>query len=302
MSIKFLNIDGLSRLINGFNSKLNDKLKNKVDKESGKGLFSGKYSDLTGKPTIPTIGKLVTTSTSTQSSSSGEEFSGTINLHKISKTGSYNDLLNKPNIPDISNLVSNTRTIAGKSLSSNISASDLASALKVEIGKLMYPVDSILLSTSETNPATSLGFGTWVAWGAGRVPVGVNASDTNFNTVEKTGGNKSVSYTPAGTIEGTAITESQMPKHYHQADDNGVYHFSTIKPVSGTSGKLNCQAHSSGTDRWVYTSSDASNLANAVRTAFSGAGEKHSHTFTGKATTISTYQPYITCYMWKRTA
>ena len=55
----------------------------------------------------------------------------------------------------------------------------------------IYPVGSIYLSVSSTNPSSLFG-GTWVAWGSGRVPVGINTSDTDFSTVEKTGGNKNL--------------------------------------------------------------------------------------------------------------
>lgn len=53
----------------------------------------------------------------------------------------------------------------------------------------IFPVGSLFFSTTPTNPSAWMG-GTWEAWGTGRVPVGVNTSDTDFNTVEKTGGNK----------------------------------------------------------------------------------------------------------------
>lgn len=43
----------------------------------------------------------------------------------------------------------------------------------------IYPVGSIYMSVKNTNPSTYFG-GTWVAWGTGRVPIGVNANDTNF--------------------------------------------------------------------------------------------------------------------------
>lgn len=48
-----------------------------------------------------TIKNLKTDNTSAQSTSASESItgSGTINLHKVSKTGSYEDLLNKPTIP-----------------------------------------------------------------------------------------------------------------------------------------------------------------------------------------------------------
>ncbi len=58
--------------------------------------------------------------------------------------------------------------------------------LAQEIFKLIYPVGSIYLSVKKTNPGTLFG-GTWVSWGSGRVPVGVNTNDSDFKTVERTG-------------------------------------------------------------------------------------------------------------------
>lgn len=60
---------------------------------------------------------------------------------------------------------------------------------RVNILDLVYPIGSIYISTSGINPGGVTG-GTWVAWGNGRVLVGVNTSDSDFNTAEKTGGNK----------------------------------------------------------------------------------------------------------------
>lgn len=53
----------------------------------------------------------------------------------------------------------------------------------------VYPVGSIYLSVNSVNPSELFG-GTWAAWGTGRVPVGVDASQTEFNAVEKSGGLK----------------------------------------------------------------------------------------------------------------
>lgn len=53
--------------------------------------------------------------------------------------------------------------------------------------ELIYPVGSIYMSVNDTNPAAFLG-GTWVRWGQGRVPVGVNENDSDFETPEKEGG------------------------------------------------------------------------------------------------------------------
>ena len=70
---------------------------------------------------------------------------------------------------------------------------------------MLYPVGSIYMNASvSTNPATLLGFGTWVAFGAGRVPVGIDASQTEFDTAEETGGAKT-----------HTLTISEMPSHTH---------------------------------------------------------------------------------------
>lgn len=58
-------------------------------------------------------------------------------------------------------------------------------ALKDDI----YPVGAIYMSVSPTSPASLFG-GTWTQWGSGRVPIGVDANDSDFNTVEKTNGTK----------------------------------------------------------------------------------------------------------------
>lgn len=60
----------------------------------------------------------------------------------------------------------------------------------LEKDKLKYPVGKIIMETENVNPNTYLGFGTWEQWGAGRVPVGVDVNDEDFNEVEKIGGEK----------------------------------------------------------------------------------------------------------------
>ena len=157
----------------------------------------------------------------------------------------------------------------------------------------IYPVGSIYMSVSSTNPSTYFG-GTWVAWGSGRVPVGINTSDTNFSTVEKTGG--------ASTV---TLTTSQMPSHTH-----------TFTGSSATTNSKGAHTHSlnltkttwsgSSSSRVVVDSGDYTALTNAATTS-NGA---HTHTVTAKGTNANTggggshtnLQPYIVCYMWKRTA
>lgn len=72
-------------------------------------------------------------------------------------------------------------------------------ALKDDI----YPVGAIYMSVSPTSPASLFG-GTWTSWGSGRVPVGINLSDSDFKTAEKTGGEKE-----------HTLTVDEMPRHNH---------------------------------------------------------------------------------------
>src|SRR3990167_3176800 len=53
-----------------------------------------------------------------------------------------------------------------------------------------FPVGAVFIAVVGTNPATLLGYGTWSAFGAGRVLVGLNSGDTDFDTAEETGGAK----------------------------------------------------------------------------------------------------------------
>lgn len=70
--------------------------------------------------------------------------------------------------------------------------------------KKLYPVGSIYISTVSTNPASLLGFGTWVTFGAGRVLVGLDPADADFDTVEEIGGTKT-----------HTLTVAEMPAHTH---------------------------------------------------------------------------------------
>lgn len=54
---------------------------------------------------------------------------------------------------------------------------------------MIYPIGSIYLSVNNVNPSSIFG-GSWESFGTGRTLVGVDTSQTEFNTVEKTGGSK----------------------------------------------------------------------------------------------------------------
>jgi hypothetical protein len=74
-----------------------------------------------------------------------------------------------------------------------------------------WPIGSVFTSVVSTNPATLLGFGTWSSIASGRVLVGLDANDADFNTVEKEGGNKTVqssAQTFAGDVNTTAAANT----------------------------------------------------------------------------------------------
>lgn len=156
------------------------------------------------------------------------------------------------------------------------------------IADMVYPVGSIYMSVNSTNPSTLFG-GTWVRWGNGRVPVGIDTSDSNFNYSERTGGSNSESYTPSGSINGHALTGNELPSHTHSM------------------GRSN---QGGGRTDWGLTAAGAHG-GNVVlttagggssETSSYGAGVAHTHGWSGTKATISHLQKYITCYMWKRTA
>ena len=140
---------------------------------------------------------------------------------------------------------------------------------------LVWPVGSIYLSIVATNPATLFGIGTWVAFGAGRVPVGIDAGQAEFDTVEETGGAKT-----------HTLTTPEIPSHTHVQDS----HTHTI-PVGATDDT------SAPFDR-----ADAgSNTAGANATTATG-GTVATNQNAGGGGAHNNLQPYIVVYMWKRTA
>lgn len=143
----------------------------------------------------------------------------------------------------------------------------------------LYPVGSIYTqATVATNPATLLGFGTWAAFGAGRVMVGLDGGNTLFDTVEETGGDADV--TISGTTDSHTLTIAEMPSHTH----------SLPRMITNTS-FLNFNAENGG----------FADVTGAL-TNSTGGGAGHTHTISNSAVTDANYQPFITVYMWKRTA
>ena len=144
----------------------------------------------------------------------------------------------------------------------------------------LHPVGSIYMSTSATNPTNLFG-GTWVAWGAGRVPVGFNGGDGNFNSSEKTGGSKTIN-----------IQHNHGLSNARAAVGRADSSTSTISYTAGGN------PHNVYFDReFSYWGGIAGVSKHATDTA-----KIYGNTDNGGSTAASVLQPYITCYMWKRTA
>lgn len=148
--------------------------------------------------------------------------------------------------------------------------------------KKIYPVGSIYMSTVSTNPATLLGFGTWEAMPAGRVLLaqGKSSWGTTYN---------------AGSTGGEAthqLTVGELPSHTHSASTNvtgeHTHNYTTYQ-------YLNWHGSKEASSDWMNTSTGLTSKAG-----------NHSHTVTinntGSSNAHNNLQPYISVYIWKRTA
>ena len=140
--------------------------------------------------------------------------------------------------------------------------------------QVLHPVGSIYINaTNSTNPGTLLGFGTWSAFGAGRVMVGFDSGNALFDSAEETGGSAD------------AITVSHT--HTASVTDPGHTHTTTSYQTDTLSGGV-------ANLKTVTTST--------ANTGSSTTGISVSNSTTGSSGTNANYQPYITVYLWKRTA
>jgi hypothetical protein len=138
--------------------------------------------------------------------------------------------------------------------------SNLSNSIANTVKGAVWPIGSIFISYVNTNPATLIGIGTWVAFGEGKVLIGVDANDADFANVGATGGNKT-----------HTLTANEVPVHNHTVANVLAGPTATAFAPGGTYG--------SSTGLQTKTSSNA------------GGGNAHNN-----------LQPYITVYMWRRTA
>lgn len=131
----------------------------------------------------------------------------------------------------------------------------------------IYPVGSVYISVVNKNPGTFIG-GTWVTFGQGRTLVGVNTSDSDFNTVGKTGGSK----------EQTMVARIGA----FDSDIGAIGYLATGNP---------------GGAGFTY------GIRGPASSNISGSRVNHNtQVVNGSGKTPTTVQPYVTVYFWKRTA
>ena len=144
----------------------------------------------------------------------------------------------------------------------------VTSALQTQINNI-YPVGSIYMNaTNATNPNTLLGFGTWVRFGEGRMVISQHSANSRWNAAEETGGSEAIT-----------LTEAQIPSHRHsQATQSAP----RVEYYGGA--ETSIQEFQDGSLAPVGTTA-------TYYTGYTGSGGSHDN-----------MPPFITVYMWKRTA
>lgn len=142
-------------------------------------------------------------------------------------------------------------------------------------GSEAFPVGSVFIGVVSTNPATLLGYGTWSAFAAGRMLVGLDAGDADFDAAEETGGAKT-----------HTLTTAEMPSHTHVQDAHT--HLTQRYPTT-----------TGGSSGFTFDTSMSGTLAdNTLATKAATATNQN----TGGGGAHSILNPYIVVYIWKRTA
>lgn len=158
----------------------------------------------------------------------------------------------------------------------------------------IFPIGSIYMNINSTNPSEYFG-GTWVQWGSGRVPVGVDPMQSEFNNVEKTGGTKTVDLSHSHTVN----------SHSHSLTSGWAKIGRCANYLSGIAYQTGPGAGNTTYDR---AQTNGGNIAGGsfAATDTSALGGNTSSTSPGTSSGLSSsqsiLQPYVTCYMWKRTA
>ena len=203
---------------------------------------------------------------------------GTGSIVKATSPTLVTPILGTPTSGALDNCTANTETFGN-------SSTQLATTAFVQAAlAALHPVGSIYTSTASTNPGTALGFGTWVAFGAGRVLIGAGGGFTAGAT-----GGSADAITISHAHSFTA-TSGAAGGHQHSLQ------FRTSSADDGPDSPNGTRTDGGGTVRTMSTD----HIALAV-------GD-HSHSISGDTATVGSsgtnanLQPYVVVYMWNRTA
>ena len=168
-------------------------------------------------------------------------------------------------------------TSAGATVSGDLAVSGSITAGGTNIAQSAYPVGSIYMNINATDPNTLLGFGTWARFGEGKMLVSQNASDSDFDTSEETGGAKT-----------HTLSESNLAEHSHFTLNSGNGFPNQVSSNGALTKTTNSNGGAGNND---YVSFGVSAQANQSPSSNTGSG-----------TAVNHMNPYIVVYMWKRTA
>jgi hypothetical protein len=159
------------------------------------------------------------------------------------------------------------------------SSTTLATTAFVQaVAQSLFPIGAIYTATVSTNPATLLGFGTWTAFGAGRVLIG-NGGGFSAGATGGSADAITVSHTHTAT---STVTDSG---HNHTPTTAGN-NFLTV-----SNGGLQLGSGAGGRTDNATTSTATTGITVATSIAS-----------TGSSGTNANLQPYIVVYIWNRTA
>ena len=154
-----------------------------------------------------------------------------------------------------------------------------------------FPVGSVFISVVSTDPGTLLGYGTWSAIGTGRMLVGIDTGDTDFDVVKETGGAKTKTIAQANLPD---ISTGAGTSHNHTQDAH-LHVLAQLRDAT-TGGSTTNIALSADTSSTTGTKNGAS------ATATNQAEAAHTHSLGGSGTAMNVVNPYYIVYMWERTA
>jgi hypothetical protein len=221
-------------------------------------------------------------------------------------------------------------------------AAAAVSKLKSALVDLLYPVGSIYMSANSASPSTLFGgtWEAWgqgrvpVGVGSGYAANSTGgAASVDITLTENNMPSHNHVFTPSGSVSSTftgtaSNTTAESRGHTHGIYSDGQHgHTATVyyRPPSGAGGYTAIagsrdNSSSSSTTGWVSIAENGNHShggwtqdrsqdhthaytpSGSVSSTFTGTTAGSSSAGSGAAFSVNTMQPYITCYMWKRTA